>query len=60
MNTPPYESDFDILRKRENAARLEKVRTDIAGRLKKACSHLSEEEFDALVHAIARVQLRPH
>ena len=37
--------------------RTEKVRSDIAGRLKKACSHLSEEEFKVLLDKMTRVQL---
>jgi hypothetical protein len=35
---------------------MEKVASDSAGRLKKACSHLSEEEFEALVNTMTKVQ----
>ena len=40
----------------EENARFEAVRKSIATRLKKACAHLSAEEFDALVEKMARVQ----
>jgi hypothetical protein len=37
--------------------RTEKVRSDLAARLKSACSYLSEEEFNVLVDKMTRVQL---
>lgn len=42
----------------EDKARLDKVRKDVAQRLKKACTHLADKDFDALVDKIAMVQLR--
>jgi hypothetical protein len=38
--------------------RHEDIRRDIAQRLRKACSHLSDEDFAALVHKIVKVQLK--
>jgi hypothetical protein len=38
--------------------RHEAIRKDIAKRLRKACSHLSEEDFAALVQEIVKVQLK--
>jgi hypothetical protein len=33
------------------------IRRDVAQRLRKACVHLSDEEFDELVDKIVKVQL---
>ena len=41
----------------ENKARIEKVRGDITARLRKACDHLSDEEFSALVDKMTQVQV---
>jgi hypothetical protein len=41
----------------EKLVRIEKVRADIARRLRKACGHLSEEDFAILVEKLTRVQL---
>jgi hypothetical protein len=41
----------------EEDARFEAVRKSIAARLKKACSYLAPEEFEALVDKMARVQI---
>jgi hypothetical protein len=41
----------------EDKIRKDNVRRDIANRLRKACSHLSEKEFAALVERMTRVQL---
>ena len=38
-------------------ARIEKIRGDISKRLRKACSHLSEEEYATLVEKMMKVQL---
>jgi len=38
--------------------RLEKARKDIARRLKRICSNLSEEDFQSLVEKMAKEQLR--
>ena len=46
------------LHQAENTLRHEAIRVDVARRLRKACSHLSDEEFAALVDKIAGVQLR--
>ena len=37
--------------------RTEKVRSDLAARLKKACSYLSEDEFSVLLDKMTKVQL---
>ena len=37
--------------------RKEKVRSDLAARLKKACSYLDEEEFRVLLDKMTRVQI---
>ena len=37
--------------------RKEKVRSDLAARLKNACSYLSEEEFKVLLDKMTRVQI---
>jgi hypothetical protein len=42
----------------ENSIRHEDIRKDIATRLRKACSHLTEEDFAALVLRIVKVQLK--
>lgn len=41
----------------ETAARNETVRSGIAGRLRRACSYMTDPEFVALVDKIATVQL---
>jgi hypothetical protein len=41
----------------EDQLRFDEVRKSIARRLKKACSHLSVEDFDVLVEKMARVQV---
>jgi hypothetical protein len=40
------------------SARLERLAADISERLRRVCSHLSEEEFSVLVHDIARTTMR--
>lgn len=42
----------------ERSARQEAIRADVAKRLRKACSHLSDEAFAALVDKIVGVQLK--
>ena len=39
-------------------ARAEKIRLDIARRLRSICSNLSDEEFAALVEKMTNIQLR--
>jgi hypothetical protein len=41
-----------------STARAEELRSDIAARLRRVCSNLSDEQFAALVHEIADVKLR--
>jgi hypothetical protein len=41
----------------ENNPRREAIRRDIAQRLRRSCSHLSEDAFAALVDKIMRVQI---
>ena len=41
-----------------NNAREETIRVDVARRLRKACSHLTDEAFAVLVAKIAAVQLK--
>jgi hypothetical protein len=41
----------------ENNSRREAIRRDIAHRLRRSCSHLSEDAFAALVDKIMRVQI---
>jgi hypothetical protein len=40
------------------AARVEQLKDEISGRLRRVCSHLTAEQFAALVDDIARVTLR--
>lgn len=42
----------------ERSARQEAIRADVAKRLRKACSHLSDDAFALLVDKIVSVQLR--
>lgn len=42
----------------DNSARQETIRADVAQRLRKACSHLSDEAFAVLVGKIVEVQLK--
>ena len=49
-------SESDRFEKEEDA-RFAAVRKSIATRLKKACAHLSQEEFEALVEKMTRVQI---
>jgi hypothetical protein len=41
-----------------DSLRHDAIRKDVANRLRKACSHLSEEDFAALVQQIVNVQLK--
>ena len=40
------------------ATRVEQLTADIAGRLRRVCAHLSEDQFATLVREIADVKLR--
>jgi hypothetical protein len=41
----------------EDRIRFDQVRKSIENRLRKACAHLSPEDFDALVEKMAEVQI---
>ena len=43
---------------RKDSVRHEAIRADVAKRLRKACTHLNEKEFAALVDKIVKVQLK--
>jgi len=57
---PKFESNASLLglHEAERSARQEAIRADVARRLRKACSHLSDEAFAALVDKIVGVQLK--
>ena len=57
MSTPPKRPKTPALFEQWEQARIEKVRTDIAVRLKKTCIHLSREEFVSLVDKMTMVQI---
>ena len=57
MNISPERADVVGSFEHARSARMEKVRAEIARRLKNACSHLSEEEFEVLVDRMTKVQL---
>lgn len=42
----------------ESRQRIDKARTEIAHRLQKICSNLSQEEFESLVDKMAMAQVR--
>ena len=48
---------MDAFERKENP-RYDAIRKDVANRLRKACGHLSAEEFAALVDKIVEVQLK--
>jgi hypothetical protein len=50
--------DLGKIIEREDKVRSDQVRSDVASRLKKACCHLQDAEFAALVDKITAVQLR--
>lgn len=59
-NRPPFMSQKGpgvSLVKPEVNERHEKIRKDIATRLRRACSDMSEEDFAALVDKMLKVQL---
>jgi hypothetical protein len=60
QDTPKAVLRYDALSHSEEArnARHEMVRADIARRLRKACSHLGDDEFAALVEQMVDVQLK--
>jgi hypothetical protein len=41
-----------------NAARADQLKADISARLRRVCSHLTDEQFAALVDDVAQVTLR--
>jgi hypothetical protein len=50
--------ELDAIVEREDKIRFEQLRKDVANRLKKACGHLNDAEFEQLVDKITGVQLR--
>lgn len=59
MTGPPTPRSVRVsdLFEQDKTARTETLRADIGRRLRKACSHLSEEDFAALVEKMITVQL---
>lgn len=57
MSKTPTNLRASDLFAQDKLLRTEKVRSDISARLRKACSHLSEEDFNTLVEKMIRVQL---
>ena len=57
MTNPPDTLKTPAFFQRNTDARIEKVRSDIAARLKKCCGHLPAAEFVALVADMTRVQV---
>ena len=56
--TGPENRDLIEVVAAEDKLRLDKIRKDVATRLRKACEYLSDEDFTVLVEKIALVQLR--
>ena len=54
MNTFDRSRSFED----ERDLRTQAIRTDIAKRLRRACSHLSDEEFSVLVEKMTNEQMR--
>ena len=54
--TPSNAVDLIDIVRREDNRRYEAIRIDIATRLRKACSYMSDEEFAALVDKMATTQ----
>jgi hypothetical protein len=54
ITRPPLGNVFE----QDDNIRHESIRKDIANRLRKACSHLNDEDFAALVQEIVKVQLK--
>jgi hypothetical protein len=50
--------DLDAIVDREDKIRFEQLRKDVANRLKRACGHLTDADFQQLVDKITAVQLR--
>lgn len=57
MSTSPKSHKAPANFEQGEQLRIEKIRSDLAARLKKACSHLPEEEFRVLLDKMTRVQL---
>jgi len=57
MKTPTEKPKSSAVLKQEDKARIETIRSDIAGRLQKSCRHLPQEEFVALVDKMTSVQI---
>jgi hypothetical protein len=54
---PPTRLDALSHSEEDRRLRGEAIRVDIARRLRKACSHLSDEEFATLIERMVNVQL---
>ena len=57
MTNPPDTLKTPAFFQQDTNARIEKVRSDIAGRLAKSCGDLPPEEFVELVDKMTRVQV---
>ena len=57
MSTSPESRKATASFEQADQLRTEKIRTDLAKRLKNACSYLSEEEFRVLLDKMTSVQL---
>jgi hypothetical protein len=58
MKTPTEIPKTAAVLRREDNARIETIRSDIAVRLQKSCTNLPREEFATLVDKIMGVQIR--
>jgi hypothetical protein len=57
MKTPIEKPKSSAVLKQEDKARIETIRSDIAGRLQKSCRHLTPAEFVTLVDKMTSVQI---
>ncbi len=57
MSTSPESPKATASFEEGDQLRTEKIRSDLAKRLKNACSYLSEEEFRVLLDKMTKVQL---
>ena len=58
MKTPPERLRMSGVFRHEDKVRTERLRSDIACRLKKSCIDLPAAEFESLVDKIMKVQIR--
>jgi len=57
MNMTTEKPKTAAVLKEEDKARIETIRSDIAGRLQKSCRHLTPAEFVTLVDKMTSVQI---